>query len=247
MERHEEIDILKGIAILCMITFHIFYFPNQYGFKEIRYNTPLLNIIAKIAQIIFITSVGINLSFSKLSAIKQEKEKELNKKSISRILKIAGYAICMSVFSWLLFGEKYIKFGILHFIAVISLILFNYADDIKIIQTLFIVSLVIYYLIINTPDLFKNIPDKIAFVFGLYNKKYTSIDHFSIFPWILFVLIGMFIGNQIHGNKGKKYENSILKGLKIIGKNSLEIYLVHWIILYIIYCHIYSKYCRLKI
>ena len=71
MERHEEIDILKGIAILCMITFHIFYFPNQYGFKEIRYNTPLLNIIAKIAQIIFITSVGINLSFSKLSAIKQ--------------------------------------------------------------------------------------------------------------------------------------------------------------------------------
>ena len=160
MKRYEEIDVLKGIAVICMVVFHFFYFPNQYGFKEIRYNTPLLNIIAKIAQIIFITSVGINLSFSKLSAIKQEKEKELNKKSISRILKIAGYAICMSVFSWLLFGEKYIKFGILHFIAVISLILFNYADDIKIIQTLFIVSLVIYYLIINTPDLFKNIPDK---------------------------------------------------------------------------------------
>ena len=64
MERYHEIDILKGIAVICMIIFHFFYFPNQYGFKEIEYNTKTLKIIAKIAQIIFITSVGINLVFS---------------------------------------------------------------------------------------------------------------------------------------------------------------------------------------
>ena len=65
MKRYEEIDILKGIAVICMIFFHFFYFPNQYGFKEIEYDTTSLKVIAKIAQIIFITCVGINLVFAK--------------------------------------------------------------------------------------------------------------------------------------------------------------------------------------
>ena len=65
MKRYEEIDILKGVAVICMVVFHFFYFPNQYGFKEIEYNTMFLKIIAKIAQIIFITCVGINLAFAK--------------------------------------------------------------------------------------------------------------------------------------------------------------------------------------
>ena len=61
---YDEIDILKGVAVVCMIIFHLFYFPNQYGFKEIEYDTVTLKTIAKVAQIIFITCVGINLVFS---------------------------------------------------------------------------------------------------------------------------------------------------------------------------------------
>ena len=57
MKRYEEIDILKGIAVICMVVFHFFYFPNKYGFKEIEYDTPLLKTIAKIAQFIFIGSL----------------------------------------------------------------------------------------------------------------------------------------------------------------------------------------------
>ena len=64
--RYQEIDILKGVAVICMVIYHFFYFPNQYGFKEIKYNTKLLQTIAKIAQFIFIGSVGINLTFSKI-------------------------------------------------------------------------------------------------------------------------------------------------------------------------------------
>ena len=50
--RYREIDILKGIAVVCMVIYHFFYFPNQYGFKEIKYDTPFLKTIAKIAQFI---------------------------------------------------------------------------------------------------------------------------------------------------------------------------------------------------
>ena len=49
MKRYDEIDILKGIAVICMVVFHLFYFPNQYGFKEFEYDTITLKTVAKIA------------------------------------------------------------------------------------------------------------------------------------------------------------------------------------------------------
>ena len=63
--------------------------------------------------------------------------------------------------------------------------------------------------------------------------------------------IGLLIGKYIvilknkelidHKNKNKN-KNIISKSLSWIGKNSLEIYIVHWIILYIFFAHIYSKF-----
>ena len=44
MKRYEEIDILKGFAVILMIIYHIFYFPNMYGFKEIEYKEIALQV-----------------------------------------------------------------------------------------------------------------------------------------------------------------------------------------------------------
>ena len=247
MKRFDIIDILKGIAVIFMITFHVFYFPNQYGFKEIKYDTKPLYICSKIEQYIFIICVGINLSITKLSSKENINKEEFNQKSIQRILKIALLALFMTLFSWFIFGDKYIKFGILHFIAIISLILFNYADNTKLIQILLILSIIINYLIKHSPNLFQNVPEKLAFILGFYNKKYTSVDHFPIFPWIIFIFIGMIIGNKIVHINEPEYNNIVLNTLKGIGKKSLKIYVVHWIILYIVYCHLYQKFCRLKL
>ena len=87
MNRYEEIDLLKGIAVICMIIFHLFYFPNQYGFKEIEYDTTMLSTIAKIAQFIFITCVGINLVLANQNKTNDEKL-QLNLKRILKIPKI---------------------------------------------------------------------------------------------------------------------------------------------------------------
>ena len=124
MRRYDEIDILKGIAVICMIIFHFFYFPNQYGFKEIEYDTTSLKLIAKIAQVIFITCVGINLVFAK------KKNKNYGN-HLERVMKIAFYALLMSLFTYYVFGERYVKFGILHFIAFASLILLMFVDDVE--------------------------------------------------------------------------------------------------------------------
>ena len=78
--RFNKIDLLKGIAVIFMVIFHIFYFPNQYGFKEFNYNTKTLTIMARIAQIIFITGVGVNMYIS-YNSDQEKMKKDKNKKS----------------------------------------------------------------------------------------------------------------------------------------------------------------------
>ena len=241
MRRYDEIDILKGVAVVCMIIFHLFYFPNQYGFKEIEYDTVTLKTIAKIAQIIFITCVGINLVFAK----KKNSEPQYH---LGRIGKIAFYAILMSVFTYYVFKERYVKFGILHFVAFSSLLLFMFVDNVETMKI--ITGLLVTLFILNKihPELFRSIPAPLAFISGFYNDRYSSVDHFPILPWIFLICLGIFIRHYLSNNEINTPDylvnNPVSDVLKDIGKKSLEIYAVHWAILYVIYCIIYSKYVR---
>ena len=241
MGRYEEIDILKGIAVICMIVFHFFYFPNQYGFKEIEYDTTSLKVVAKIAQIIFITCVGINLVFAK-------KKNQDYEKHLQRVMKIAFYAILMSLFTYYVFGERYVKFGILHFIAFASLVLFMYVDDVETMRIITGISLLLYLLNHFKPELFHVVPQPFAFVSGFYNDRYSAVDHFPILPWIILVCLGTFIGNHLVNRESNtpRYliDNKLSEMLGKVGKKSLEIYAVHWAILYVIFCIVYPKYFR---
>ena len=238
MKRYEEIDILKGVAVICMIIFHFFYFPNQYGFKEIEYNTITLKTIAKVAQIIFITCVGINLVFAK---------KKTNDASyhLKRIGKIACYAILMSLFTYFVFQERYVKFGILHFVAFSSLLLFTFVDNVETMKVITTILALLFVLNKIKPELFRIIPSPLAFISGFYNDRYSAVDHFPILPWGFLICLGVFIGHYLLNNEinTPKYitNNPVSEVLKNIGKRSLEIYAVHWAILYVIYCIVYSK------
>lgn len=248
MKRYPEIDIIKGIAVLCMITFHFFYFPNQYGFKEIEYDTTTLKTIAKVAQIIFITSVGINMAFSYLNS---KNDKKYRKKQIYRVMKISIYALLMSIFTYYVFKEKYVKFGILHFIAVSSLLLFMFIGNKNIIKLIILLIGILYFLKIHHQELFYIVPEKIAFISGFYNFKYASIDHFSLVPWMALICIGILIGHYINENPFQSSNtltnNPISKFLETTGKHSLEIYALHWIVLYFIFCIVYAKYKKISI
>ena len=241
MKRYEEIDVLKGIAVICMVIFHFFYFPNQYGFKEIEYDTTLLKTIAKIAQIIFITCVGINLTFAK----NKTKDPSVH---LRRIGKIAFFALLMSLFTYFVFKERFVKFGILHFVAFSSLLLFTFVDDLQAMKIITAILITLYILNTIHPQLFRQIPQPYAFVAGFYNDRYSAVDHFPILPWILLICLGSFIGHYLLNNDVNTPKpltnNPISNTLQSIGKRSLEIYAVHWVILYLIYCHLYPKYFR---
>ena len=249
MKRYKEIDILKGLAVILMIIYHLFYFPNMYGFKEIEYNTIPLKCIARIAQVIFITCVGINLVFSFYnSKEKNESKKKYYQKNIYRVIKLCFYALFMTFFTFFVFGDSFVRFGILHLIALSSLLLFPFIDNLNIIRMILSLIIILYILIKSNPKLFTTlIPSNIAPIFGFY-FTYPSIDHFPLIPWLSLICFGILIGHKIYKNRItisddlKKTKTS--KFLQKTGEYSLEIYMIHWLVIYLIFCHIYPKYFR---
>ena len=90
MKRYLEIDFMKGIAIILMIFFHIFYLMNNMGFNKISSSSKFMKIIAKISHITFITLAGTNfyISFKKY----KKNKKIFYNKQIKRSLKLFFFA-----------------------------------------------------------------------------------------------------------------------------------------------------------
>lgn len=250
--RYESIDFLKGIAVLLMILFHFFYFPNQYGFKEFNYDTPFLNSSARIAQIIFITCVGINLYFSYDSSIKNEKDKnKYYEKQLYRVLRLLIAALFISVFSYLIFGDLFVKFGILHFIGFSSLLLIPFINNHNVLLS-FIIAVIILRLLMADKSFFSWVPPEPAFIAGFYSK-WGAVDHFPFIPWIIFICIGIIIGKFLivkrvkESDKIKDFKKySAVNAINTCGKYSFEIYIVHWVILYLFFVHVYPKFRQLR-
>ena len=103
------------------------------------------------------------------------------------------------------------------------------------------------YLNKSNPELFYSVPPELAFISGFYSR-YSAVDHFPLIPWMILICLGMILGHSLHKHKpklnNKLKENKASKLLEYTGKHSLEFYIVHWLVIYIIFCHIYPKYIR---
>lgn len=248
--RFVEIDVLKGLAVILMSIFHIYYFPTQLGYYEFNSNTTRLLITARIAQFIFIICVGINLVLQ----YKNSKEKNIDtteyiSKNVSRFTKLLLGAFFMSVFTYFVFGSNFVKFGILHFILLSTIFLMPFLNNLLIIKTLLAIVLIVWYLVKTNPSLFYNVPKIPAFLCGFYSE-WGSVDHFSIIPWISLILVGILLGHSLYKHKPtflseEIKETTIVKSLAFVGKNSFSLYIIHWLVIYVVFCKIYPNYVRL--
>ena len=88
--------------------------------------------------------MGINLYFSYNSNVKDEKDKKkFYEKQLQRVLKLLIAALCITVFSYFIFGDMFVKFGILHFIGFSSLLLIPFVNNHNMILSIIIAVIVL--------------------------------------------------------------------------------------------------------
>ena len=244
MARYEEIDILKGIAVILMVIFHIFYLGNHMGFKKIDASGNFLYMMAKIAHLTFIFMAGINLFISKNK--NKDNKNKFYKNNILRSTKLLIYGLIITIITYYLFGEaKYVKFGILHFIS-IAIILSLFIADKLYIAIVILIIFVFLQMYTKNRNKFSSICSKnpvICFIMGIYgnyNGHIGSMDHFALIKVYPIFFSGIIIGNLLYKKSReikKKKPNKLLDILAWTGKKSLQIYLIHWIVIFIVlYC-----------
>lgn len=217
--RYPLIDVLRGIAIACMIAYHFSFDLNQFGVIQQSFNESTFWLYARAAIVTsFLTLVGISLVLA---------QNQDSKHYWQRIFKLAACAILVSLGSYLMFPESYIFFGILHFILVASLIT-KWAVNYHWLNLVSGITIILFGLFFQ--HTWFNQP---AYQWlGLMTFKPITEDYVPIFPWLGVVLLGVFLGQRMMASPQlKNLAASKPTGVKVLlawmGQRSLLIYMLH--------------------
>jgi uncharacterized membrane protein len=237
-KRFWEIDSLRGVAIVMMVTFHFIFDLYYFRIYSLDVHSGFLWWFARLTAFTFIFLVGVSLSLSNSRTILKANygsQKNLFYTHLKRGLKIFGYGLIITAITWIFIREGFIMFGILQLIG-ISIILgypflkYRYAN---LISGIIFIAVGIYLM---------------GFKFDFYELlwlgftpyNFYTLDYFPLLPWLGVVSLGIFFGNTLYGSYTRHFKlldlskYLPLKVLGFLGRHSLFIYFIHQPVLIII-------------
>ena len=122
--RFWEIDLLRTIAIVMMITFHALYLLNYFdihntGVPGIYYGFWWwINRLMIIGPFTFLAGVSVTITYSRGKGMSELTLGGLKIKIsafVLRGLQIFGWGMVITLLTWIIAPDKYVRFGILHF------------------------------------------------------------------------------------------------------------------------------------
>jgi uncharacterized membrane protein len=220
-KRIHGLDTFRGFAIFLMIIYHFIYDLTDFGFIELKMNSTLSILIFRYTIItMFLFAVGVSLALVHGKTVNHYSLKK-------RILLLTLSAILVSATTYLLFPKHWIFFGILHCVLVSTLVTIPLLKYPKF--NLILVPLIFFgwltdhlnfhflYLLLQEP---LNLP------------THFSLDRIPLFPWLSVILLGTLvthykIHHKIFNINILNKETKVHKLLKVMGRHSLVIYLIH--------------------
>ncbi len=218
--RYPELDWLRTAAIIGMVLYHGAYdLDALYGW-ELHVDDGLWKLLQRCTAILFLLLVGMSYAASSAGRTAQE----MRARSLRRFLLIGGCAAMVSAGTWLADGETYVRFGILHLIAVSSLLL-------PLLSPLRERAGAVGVLILLAASL---LPDRAGTAWllplGVMPEGFRSVDWFPLIPWFGVILLGYAAGCVLYvrGLRGTPgYSPRWLHVISWPGRYALLIYLLH--------------------
>ncbi len=220
--RSHLIDSMRGTAVVFMVIYHFCYDLDHFRIVSFDFHDGLfwVNFRTLIVSL-FLTLVGISLMLAHHKGIRW-------RRALQRVLVLVACSLLISIVSYWLFPGRTIWFGILHFIAVASLLAILFVNQ-PVYSLIIGITLIIFG---NTVTLIEFNQPWLHWI-GLMTYKPLTEDYVPLLPWLGVVLCGITLGHLlIHTSAGKRllgssngFSTSTL--LNLAGRYSLWIYMLH--------------------
>jgi uncharacterized membrane protein len=220
--RWPALDAARGLAIAAMVVYHFAW--DLSFFQLIATDVvghPAWQLFARTIAASFLTLVGIGLTLGHQRRVRW-------RAFWRRLAVIAAAALAITAATWFAFPEDYIFFGILHCIALSSVLALPF------LRTPAIVVVGAAAFCFAAPRLFTDaaLDAPLLDWLGLGAGMPQTNDYVPIFPWFGFVLLGVGAGRFVMPLTARKPSSPLWnspwsRALVWSGRRSLPIYLVH--------------------
>lgn len=223
--RFMEVDALRGLAILGVVVYHLLWDLAYFGLApEAVATSAAAIVVARLGAGLFLFLVGVSLVLAHRGGIRWNS-------FLRRVGAISTAAVAVSVATYLLFGDLFVYFGILHAIAVTSL------------MGIAFVSLPLGLVFLASaasgaaPFVFTTsaLNSRALAWSGFAADAPASTDFFPLFPWVGVTLAGVGCARILlprPGAASRRPSGIAIRALAWAGRRTLAIYLLHQPVLF---------------
>ncbi|MCY7307802.1 MAG: DUF1624 domain-containing protein [Rhodoferax sp.] len=227
-QRLGAIDALRGCAMVWMTLYHFAFDLSYFGFwKQDFYRDPLWTWQRNCILGLFLLCVGLGQSVAAAQG-------QTWGRFWRRWWQVVASAALVSFVSWLMFPRSFIYFGVLHGVAVMSLIARLSAG--RSIPVLLAFACIALVLPLAASWLLQGSSVAVAFNTPLLNwlgfitSKPITEDYVPLLPWMAMVWCGMAAGQWLLAHAPQRLDGKVTglgKFLSALGRWSLTYYLLH--------------------
>jgi uncharacterized membrane protein len=224
-DRFPEIDVVRGIAVVMMVFFHIAFDLYFLNIVPIPADSLPWRVFAMSTAGLFLFLVGVSLSISAAYARKKLSRNDFTKKYLKRGAGIFAIGMAITLVTWIILPGYFIIFGILHLIGLaiaLSPLYTGFSWQNLVAGSAIILLGPVVATVRGTGWLLW---------LGIHPPAFYSIDYTPVFPWLGVVLIGVYFGTLAYPGGIRRW-NIVIPDFPggtfgFLGRHSLAIYLIH--------------------
>ncbi len=216
------IDALRGFAIVLMVIYHFCFDLGYFKLADFDFYHDRFWLASRTFILsLFLGLVGVSLVLATARGLNM-------RRYLRRLGLLVASAVLVSASTWWMFGERFVFFGVLHFIALASVLGLGF------VRAGWLSLLLGIGLIVFSSQYQSTWFDATGWRWiGLMTHKPATEDYVPLLPWFGVVLIGIFAGRQLLELGPARLANTHIQGsraaqyLAFAGRHSLLIYLIH--------------------
>lgn len=231
--RSPELDLARLTAMLMMVAYHLAFDLSYFYGWDMDLASPGWRLLQRTTLTLFLLINGISAAVSsrRRSANVQPERRPApfgfagQARVARRSLILFTYALAITLVTFMFFPEEYIRFGVLHCIALTGLLLPLFLP-LRLWNAALGIGLLFLGAIVRT----WTTGTSLLLPLGLPPPGFQSLDYVPMLPWSGVILLGAALGHLLYVQGLRPPEMRLpqwLVTLSIPGRSSLAFYLVH--------------------